>query len=68
MSDVPNFSPWMNPTPMQQAIGWLIWQPYRIMARLTPLRWLRITGWRGSFAVFVYSEAWFWEERSAGRA
>ena len=66
----PNFDrPWMDPTPLQCAFGWLAWQPARVLARLTPWRWLLLPpkSLRSRLACHIHAAAWYWEERAAGR-
>lgn len=64
----PRLIPWMDPTPMQCAWGWLMSWLFAPICRLTPARWLLLHGGlRERWAMWVYGGAYFWCERSEGR-
>ena len=55
-------------TPIEQGIAACVAWAILLLVRIVPTRWiLNRTGWRHRFAVWIYSESYYWEERAEGR-
>lgn len=64
----PQFFIFMQPTPMQRVGGWFMAAWFNFLSHFASGAWIVYeTGCKQRFACWIYSNAYFWEERARGR-